>query len=306
MLFLTIVGASIITGLVGCRKKSPAELRYTIYKEWPFDAQEAKRRQKETAESLGVPVEKTIDLGNGVKMDFILIPPGEFMMGSPADEQYRYIDEEPQHRVRITKAFYMGVTEVTQKQYRVFMITALFFKGENLPQGSVGWDTAVEFCRKLSQKEGKTYRLPTEAEWEYACRAGSTTRYCFGGSDSMLSDYAWYHDNSDYKTHPVGQKKPNAFGLYDMYGNLWEWCSDWYDKNYYSKSPTDDPKGPSQRRFLSARQWHVLRGGEYDYPPWACRSANRIKCTGGPPPAKYTPSFLYGGDVTSFRVILDF
>ena len=147
---------------------------------------------------------------------------------------------------------------------------------------------AVEFCKKLSQKESKTYRLPTDAEWEYACRAGSNTRFSFGDSDSMLGDYAWYSSNSDSKTHPVGQKRPNSFSLYDMHGNVYEWCQDWYGDSYYSNSPEVDRQGPS------SGDYRVLRGGSrYDAPRF-CRSATRFRIS---------PD--YRSDDIGFRVVLE-
>jgi len=174
--------------------------------------------------------------------------------------------------VRITRPFYLGVTQVAQEQYqRVMGNNPSKFQGDpKRPVEQVSWDDAVEFCRRLSELEhgGKRYQLPTEAQWEYACRAGSITRYWFGDDGSQLGDYAWYEANSESKTHPVGQKRSNAWGLCE-YGNVWEWCQDWYDKNYYAKSPTDDPTGPpdgSQR---------VLRGGSWFDPARICRSAFR-------------------------------
>jgi formylglycine-generating enzyme required for sulfatase activity len=133
---------------------------------------------------------------------------------------------------------------------------------------SVSWDDAVEFCKRLSAKEGLIYRLPTEAEWEYACRVGSTTRYCFGDDRRQLVEYAWFEGNSGGKTHPVGQKKPNAWGLYDMYGNVWEWCQDWYDA--YPSGMVTDPQGPS------SGSGRVYRGGSWDYVASLCRSAFRF------------------------------
>jgi len=226
---------------------------------------------------------------NSIGMKLILIPPGEFMMGSPDSEKYRHSNEVPQHRVRISKGFYMSVTEITQAQWKAIKENnPSNFKGSNLPVEQVSWNDAIEFCNKLNQKERKSYRLPTEAEWEYACRAGSATRFYFGDNDSMLSDYAWYHENSGNETHPVGQKKPNAFGLYDMHGNVWEWCSDWYDANYYSNSSGVDPQGPA------SGQIRVLRGGSWFYIPWHCRSANRLRST---PDGR--------GDGSGFRVVQD-
>jgi formylglycine-generating enzyme required for sulfatase activity len=227
---------------------------------------------------------------NSIGMELVCIPPGEFMMGSPANEEGRNSGEGPQHRVKISKGFYMNVTEVTQAQWKTVMgNNPSYFKGDDLPVEMVSWDDAVEFCRRLSQKEGKGYRLPTEAEWEYACRAGSTTRFCYGDSDTSLVDYAWYTNNSIGKTHPVGQKKPNAFGLYDMHGNVWECCSDWYDAGYYSQSPGDDPKG------TSTGQYRVLRGGGWNHVASYCRVAYRYNDT----PDNH--NYFIG-----FRLVLDF
>jgi formylglycine-generating enzyme required for sulfatase activity len=144
------------------------------------------------------------------------------------------------------------------------------FKGDQQrPVERVSWEEAVEFCRRLSQKEGKTYALPTEAQSEYACRAGSTTRYCSGDDESSLGEYAWYEKNSDKTTHPVGEKRPNAWGLYDMHGNVWEWCADWYDKEYHAGSPRNDPTGPSSGSY------RVFRGGGWIYAAGNCCSASR-------------------------------
>ncbi|MCX5677392.1 MAG: formylglycine-generating enzyme family protein [Planctomycetota bacterium] len=203
------------------------------------------------------PASLTLDLGKGVLMKLVLIPAGKFLMGSPNLEKERMGNEGPQHEVIITKPFYLGVTEVTQAQYEAVMGTnPSKFKGPTYPVDSVTWHEAVEFCRKLSEKTGKTFRLPTEAEWEYACRAGSQTRFSFGDSEGVLGDYAWYKSNSGGKTNSVGRKKPNAWGLYDMHGNVWEWCADW-SGSYSSKSSTD-PKGADS-------SWaRVIRGGACD------------------------------------------
>jgi len=203
------------------------------------------------------PASVTLDLGNGGTMRLVLIRPGKFMMGSPDSEQSRESKEGPQHEVVIAKPFYMGVTEVTQAQYEAVMGTnPSKFKGPTNPVDSVTWDEAVEFCRKLSEKTGKAVRLPTEAEWEYACRAGTKTRFSFGDSESVLGDYAWKGSNSGGTAHPVGQKKPNAWGLYDMNGNVWEWCADWWGP--YPKGPITDPSGPTTASGL-----RVLRGGSW-------------------------------------------
>jgi len=203
----------------------------------------------------------TLDLGKGVTMKLVLIRPGKFVMGSPDSEQGRNKNEGPQHEVTISKPFCMGATEVTQAQFEALMGTnPSKFKGPTNPVDSVTWDEAVEFCRKLSEKTGKAVRLPTEAEWEYACRAGSKTRFSFGDSDSVLGDYAWCGSNSGGKTHPVGQKKPNPWGLYDMHGNLYEWCADW--RSPYSSKASTDPQGPGSgnRPGLRGGSWWDLGG----------------------------------------------
>jgi formylglycine-generating enzyme required for sulfatase activity len=222
----------------------------------------------------------TLDFGKGVTMKLVLIRPGRFMMGSPDSEQGGDSRESPQHEVVITKPFYIGVTEVTQAQYEAVMgRNPSKFKGPTNPVDSVIWDEAVEFCRKLSEKTGETIRLPTEAEWEYACRAGRQTRFSFGDSDSALGDYAWYGGNSgdtegvQYSTHPVGQKKPNAWGLYDMHGNVYEWCADRYGP--YSSGSSTDPQG------AGSGGTRVVRGGS-----WRDGETDTLRCAhryGHPP-----------------------
>jgi formylglycine-generating enzyme required for sulfatase activity len=220
--------------------------------------------------------EIAVDLGNGVKLEMVLIPAGEFLMGSPDSDKNASGDEKPQHRVRITKPFYLGKYLVTQEQWEAVMGTnPSYYKGPRNPVEDVSWEDCRGFVEKLSAKTGGgKFSLPTEAQWEYACRAGSTTRYCFGDEESGLGEYAWYGENSGNTTHPVGGKKPNAWGLYDVHGNVWQWCQDWYDGGYYANSPTDDPTGPSGGSF------RVFRGGTWFYPAGACRSAYRY---GGEP-----------------------
>jgi formylglycine-generating enzyme required for sulfatase activity/tRNA A-37 threonylcarbamoyl transferase component Bud32 len=193
---------------------------------------------------------------------FILIPAGQFMMGS--DE---YQDEKPIHQVRISRPFEMAKYEVTQEQWQTVMDdNPGAFKGEaNLPVEQVSWDDVQEFILRMNaRKDGYVYRLPTEAEWEYACRAGTTGDYA-GDLDEM----AWYSDNSDQKTHPVGEKMPNAWGLYDMHGNVWEWCRDWYADDYYKQSPNVDPTGSGTGSD------RVIRGGGWGSAAQYLRSANR-------------------------------
>ncbi|MEY2724961.1 MAG: Serine/threonine-protein kinase pkn1 [Planctomycetota bacterium] len=226
---------------------------------------------------------------NSLGMKLVLIPAGEFLMGSPEGETGRSSDEGPQHRVRISKPFYLGETEVTQEQFRAVMNTEPW-KGETYAQENgrnaasyISHEDATEFCRRLSQREGKTYRLPREAEWEYACRGGTTTRFHFGDDESRLGEYAWFDGNAESVgeeyAHAVQQKKPNPFGLYDMHGNVWEWCADWYDSEYYASSPGTDPTGPSSG---SSR---VLRGGSWYSVPNSVRCASRFVDT---PDSRYS------------------
>ena len=210
-------------------------------------------------------------LTNTIGIDLRLIPAGEFMMGSPDSDEYAFPNETPHHLTRITKPFLLGVTEVTQKQYEEIMGAnpSVFDHDQGLPVEKVSWEEAVAFCQHLSKKEGKAYRLPTEAEWEYACRAGSTANWHFGDNEADLENYAWYSANSGDKTHPVAQKQPNAWGLYDMHGNVGEWCSDLYRVDYYATSPTDDPQGHNSGEYLAHR------GNGWCDVPLSCRSAFR-------------------------------
>ncbi len=201
---------------------------------------------------------------NGVALEMICLPGGEFMMGSNDHKS-----EQPPHSVKLSP-FFIGKYQITQEQWKAVMGgNPSHFKGDDLPVENVSWDDAVKFCEAISKQTGKDYRLPTEAEWEYACRAGSTGRYCFGDDVKSLGDYAWYRENSDGKTHPVGRKKPNAWDLYDMHGNVLEWCQDWYDENYYKQSPRENPQGPSSGTY------RVARGGSC-YDRSGCRSINRF------------------------------
>jgi formylglycine-generating enzyme required for sulfatase activity len=219
-----------------------------------------------------LPKELTFDLG-GVKLEMVFIPAGEFIMGSPDSDSAAFPWEKPQHRVRITKPFFMGKYLVTQEQWKSVMgNNPSQFKGLKNPVETVSWDDCQEFLVKLNGKFGtgrEEFQLPTEAQWEYACRAGSTTRYYFGNETLGLSEYAWYRGNSGWKTQPVGENKPNAWGLYDTHGNVWEWCSDWYDDRYNAGSPTDDPPGPSRGSD------RVSRGGGWSDAALDCRSAFR-------------------------------
>jgi formylglycine-generating enzyme required for sulfatase activity len=233
----------------------------------------------------GATLDKTVefvktDPGSG--MEFVLIPAGSFMMGSESGDY----NAKPAHRVQITKPFEMGKYEVTQAQWeKVMGSNPSEFKGDDLPVSSVLWEDVAKFISRLNDlNDGYRYRLPTEAEWEYACRAGTTGDYA-GDLDEM----AWYGDNSGKRTHPVGRNKPNAWGLYDMQGNVWEWCKDWYNDHYYSKSPESDPRGPD------SGDERVIRGGSsLDDARW-CTCTARFKFfpekmiwAAGHPPVTYS------------------
>jgi formylglycine-generating enzyme required for sulfatase activity/serine/threonine protein kinase len=282
------------------------------------DAKTAKQRQEACGKHLGLPIQIINSLG----MKLVLIPPGEFAMGSPRElikEELKtpgiedwYKDrlpgEGPQHLVRITRPFYFGMHLVTQAEYqRVVGVNPSEFAAagngkdkvagqdtNRFPVENVTWDEAVEFCRKLSElpeekAAGRTYQLPSEAQWEYACRAGNTGQFSFSPSgdaipkesdSDRLCDYGWFDGNSGGKTHPVGEKKPNAWGLFDLHGNVWEWCQDWYGRDYYAKSPADDPTGSP------AGTYRVCRGGGCRVPAWRCGSASR---------GNREPGLRYGG-----------
>ena len=257
------------------------------------------------------PEEISLDLGNGVTMRLVLIPDGKFMMGSPDSEPDRNENEGPQHEVTISKPFYMGVHEVTQEQYRQVMGTnPSAFKGATNPVETVSWDDAMAFCRKLSEKTGRKVTLPTEARWEYACRAGTATVFHTGddlrpgqaNADLSPSNPGTWERVTDWVRKllgtkakaasrgpmPVGSSTPNAFGLYDMHGNVWEWCADRYGENYYANSPPADPQGPTGGGV------RVLRGGCWHNYPRDCRSGTR-NCAA--PDAR--------NDVIGFRVAAD-
>jgi formylglycine-generating enzyme required for sulfatase activity len=241
----------------------------------PFAPEEAQLHRQAWAKHLGTPVQLT----NSIGMKLSLIPPGEFSMGSPPQEEW-HRDDEVLHRVTLTNPFYVGATEVTQSQWKTLMGTnPSFCTGDDLPVETVTWEQAAEFCRKLSLKEGAHYRLPTEAEWEYSCRAGATTPFHTG--ETISTDQANYDGNYTYAggrtgvfregTTEAGNFSPNAWGLHDMHGNVWEWCADWYGE--YPQGEVTDPTGPAQgdRR--------VFRGGCWINFPAVCRSANRAKVT---------------------------
>jgi formylglycine-generating enzyme required for sulfatase activity len=252
---------------------------------------DARERQKAWAKHLGVPVEWK----NAIGMVFVLIPPGEFMMGSNPQERARFLkeaeaardqqaivripSESPQHRVRISRPFYLGKYEVTQAQWQAVMGNNPSASRDNplYPVERVSLDDIQPFLAKLNAayaEQGSKYGLPTEAQWEFACRAGTTTAFCFGDNETMLLEYGWFKGNSRDRTNRVGQGRPNAWGMHDMHGNVWEWCADWHSGKYYDRSPSDDPVGPE------AGANRVFRGGCWTQNARLCRSALR---NGSPP-----------------------
>jgi len=225
----------------------------------------------------------TLDLGGGAAMKLVLIPAGEFLMGSPKSDPDHNDDEGPQRKVTISKPFYMGIYEVTQAQWRTVMGTEPWKgkrwtkSGDNNAASHLNWNDVSRFCLMLSKKIGRTVALPTEAQWEYACRAGPKAVCRLGDDASKLGDYAWY-DRNAYDTgrkyaRAVGQKLPNAFGLYDTRGNVWEWCRDWYAKRFYAAASNVDPENTTVSRA------RVLRGGSWCSAAEYCRPAYRYRFT---------------------------
>ncbi len=210
---------------------------------------------------------------NTLDMEFILVPSGTFFMGSPEHEDVSS-KEKPRHKVHISRPFYLGRFEVTQEQWIAVMggVNRSNFLSPKRPVDEVSWNDVQIFIAKLNAKEEHSlYRLPTEAEWEYAARAGSESTYCCGDDpkEMRLEEFAWYEANSDKKTHPIGLLRPNDWGFYDMYGNVTEWVQDRYDKRYYSSSPEKDPTGPATGRK------RVVRGGSWINQAYSCRPAAR-------------------------------
>ncbi len=287
------------------------------------------------AKKVNLPPTKTLDLGNGVKLELVLIPAGKFVMGTPEPEkavvgqtmtgisggllllvvavwlvrawrhrkrpqfsmgfmlvmtfvaavgvwggvrwnealkhQYYFSAEHPARPVTLTQPFYLGKYAVTQEQYQTVIGTnPSNFKGTDKPVENVSWDDAQAFCKKVTEQTNSSVGLPTEAEWEYACRAGTRTEYYSGDVESDLDRVAWYAANSKRTPHPVGQKEPNNFGLYDMHGNIWQWCQDLWEENY-ANLPNENPQGPAEGAY------RVLRGGSWNLNPVDSRSARRVR-----------------------------
>ncbi|MDA0748543.1 MAG: SUMF1/EgtB/PvdO family nonheme iron enzyme [bacterium] len=232
----------------------------------------------------------TVTLSGSTTMDLVYVQPGTFTMGSPGSEPGRDSDEGPQHEVTISQGFHLGKYEVTQGQWQAVMGTTPWGgqssvqSNANHPAAYVSWNDAQAFIHKLNVAAGDSlYRLPTEAEWEYACRARTTTRWSFGDDESQLKDYAWYYDNAwaivEQYGHEVGTKKANLWGLHDMHGNVWEWCQDWYGS--YSSSAQVDPMGPVSGLA------RVVRGGGFYHLALFTRSAYRISASPSFPPSPH-------------------
>ncbi len=271
---------------VGEENRSPEEIFAIVKEKIPIRLLEGRLIAPNQLSELSLVEEKvsaqesssnlyTENLGNNVKLEMVKIEAGEFEMGSSTKEK-NHLNDEQQHTVKLSNAFYIGKYEITQAQWRIVAALPTInialnsdpskFKGDNLPVEQVTWEEAIEFCERLSKATGQKYRLPTEAEWEYAARAASKSEY-----PEALDDVAWYDKNSGNRSHKVGQKKPNAWGLYDIYGNVYEWCQDWYGD--YPTTKVVDPSGPSSGAF------RVFRGGGWSSPAMICRSAFRYDIT---------------------------
>ncbi|MFH0982415.1 MAG: SUMF1/EgtB/PvdO family nonheme iron enzyme [Planctomycetota bacterium] len=240
-------------------------------------------KEKKPANARGLSVAEThtgaqetlvLDLGGGVAMDFVFIPAGEFFMGSLPFERGREDDEGPQHQETVGQPLFVGKYEVTQAQWRAVMgASAGYWEGDTLPVQGITWDESVVFCAEVSHRTGRRVRLPTEVEWEYAARAGTSTRFSFGDNDSELSRYGWFKDNAGDRPHAVGTLLPNAWGLYDMHGNVWEFCEDYYHATY-TGAPVDG-SARLDKADTDFSEFRVCRGASaYDDAKW-CRSAER-------------------------------
>ena len=224
-----------------------------------------------SSKEIMAPDEDFIETAFGINMKMMYVEGGEFLMGgTPEQGEDAYDDEKPIHKVALD-AYYIGAFEVTQGQWEKVMGTnpSYFTKGEDYPVERVSWEDAQAFCRELSRKTGRKYSLPTEAQWEYAARGGKKNESTKYSGSSSIDSVGWYCDNTNQGTYPVGQKHPNALGIYDMSGNVREWCQDWYGENYYADSPLTNPTGPSTGFE------RVMRGGSWFFNARSCRVSQR-------------------------------
>jgi len=242
------------------------------------------------AQRTGLDPTLTLDLGGGVKWEGVLVPAGTFVMGSPAGEAKTEKESamEKQHKVTITRPFYIGKLELTQAQYQKVMgDNPSANQGDALPVHNLAWQNAQDFCDKLGKQVGREVQLPTEAQWEYACRAGTTTAYYTGNDIADLDKIAWHGGNSDHKLHPGGEKLPNAWGVYDMLGNIREFTRDLYDAA--PQEDAVDPTGPKEGDSKN----HVVRGGAY-----TANAATALNCRA----AVHRPTEALA--ITGFRIIV--
>jgi formylglycine-generating enzyme required for sulfatase activity len=254
-------------------RKELRDVKVELNKKDPARFPEPEPEPEETV-NVSLPTGKTHK--NSIGMEFVEIPSGEFLMGCVKSDTKCGNDEKPQHKVKITKSFYIGKFEVTQGEWKKVMgnnPSDFVNCGEDCPVENISWNKAQKFIGELCKREEQSpckYRLPTEAEWEYSARAGGSAGSKYYWGDSNNDEYLWYDENSGKTTHPVGKKKPNAWGLYDMSGNVWEWVGDYYNDTYYKNSPSADPKGANSGAY------RVLRGGSWGNNARGSRLSDRI------------------------------
>ncbi len=276
----------------------PSRMEWHLANKCPgANSGQARRDYTRTANAARSVVDPPGTVTNSIGMKFVQIPAGEFLMGCPANCPLGDPEEQFQHRVRITKPFFLGMHQVTQEQYeRVVGANPSVFKGKNLPVEHLAWKDADRFCKLLSslseeQQDGRRYRLPTEAEWEYACRAGTTTRFNTGNRlTSKQARFCPEELSVPCLTSPVGSYPPNAWGLFDMHGNVWEWTADWFAADYFRRSPKDDPQGPPMGTH------HTLRGGSASVQAHECASAERGEAVHDGPERQSMARYAYIGD----------
>ena len=266
-------------GTVKLKASAPSNLQITLTKEATATQQSTVAQPAVAQQPIVQPTVTnsnniSIPVKDGISIDMVRVEAGTFTMGATPEMENPLDDEKPAHQVTLTNDYYIGKYEVTQALWKAVMgNNPSYSKGNNLPVERVSWDNCQKFISKLNRITGKTFRLPTEAEWEYAARGGNKSRGYQCSGSSNLSDVAWYEDNSGNKTHNVGSKQANELGIYDMSGNVHEWCQDWYDK--YSNSSKVNPTG------ANSGSYRVSRGGGWAGYAWDCRSSYRNYCSPG-------------------------